>query len=84
MGNALLREGVEYHLAYVQTESPYLVYKFLHDYYACVSVQGVSQDELRNRAAAVLSDHRGINGEALRKFLMSLARSHRVVVGAKP
>lgn len=82
VSEALLRERVEYHLGYVRTASPYLVYRLLHDHYACVSAHGVSLDEV-HKAVIAPSEH-GINSEALRKLLVGLARDHGLIVGAKP
>lgn len=77
---ALLQGEVEYHLGYVRTVSPYLVYRLLHDYYACVSVHGMLPNEFHEAVAA--SD--GISSSALRELLVSLARDRMIVVGAKP
>lgn len=85
VSKALLREGVEYHLGYVQTTSPYLVYRFLQDHYACVSVYGMPPEEF-HEAVAVLPEG-GINDVGLRHFLVQLvgeARDRLVIVGAKP
>jgi len=83
VGKALLQEEVEYHLGYVQTTSQYLVYRFLHDYYVCVSVHGMSPDEFL-KTMAVLAPNWACDGGVLRRFLFDLACDRMIVGGAKP
>jgi hypothetical protein len=83
VGEALPQEEVEYHLGYVQTTSQYLVYRFLHDYYVCVSVHGMSPDEFLKTMTA-LAPNWACDGGVLRRFLFDLACDRMIVGGAKP
>lgn len=82
---SLLQEDVEYHVGYVRTGSQHLIYRLLGDCYGCLSVQGVSAEELGKEVACVPEGKLG--AKEFRDFVVRLASGgpdRLVVAGARP
>lgn len=83
---ALLEEDVDYHIGGLCTASQSLIYALLMDRYGCLSVTGVSPDNLAAELAPLLESS-AVRAADLRDWLTRMARckaNQFVVVGARP